>query len=267
MQRVFTGRRSHYLLMTAGCLLCVCLSALHPADAGPLHVYTESTRPLQYEEDGELKGFTVEVVREIMLRAGSQGVMEIVPWKRGYLEAHDEPDVVLFPTYRTPEREEDFQWVGPIFKTEWVLYKKKGSPLRLASLEDARKIGTISVYGSDARHLFLQEHGFTNLQVVKDNKLGWQMLLSGRVDLVAGSNLVYTLPEGQYDAPLSEVEPALVMAEFLLHPVFSRKADPALVQSWRVALGAMVEDGTYATIYRRYFDMDVFSPYPLDPAN
>ncbi|MEF2144693.1 MAG: transporter substrate-binding domain-containing protein [Desulfovibrionaceae bacterium] len=258
-------RSSFMLLKISLCTLLFMLPALHLSGAGPLRVYTEFTRPLQYvDEAGNLTGFNVEVVREIMRRAGCEGSIEIVPWKRGYLEAQEDPEVVLFPTYRTPEREALFQWAEPIFKTGWVFYKKKGSPLVLSCLDDARGVKAISVYGEDARHQFLMSRGFSNLEVVTDNRAGWQMLLSDRVDLVASSNMVLILPEGQYDAPLDQIEPALIMAEFPLYPVFSPKADPALVQSWRDATRSMVEDGTYAALYEQWFSVPDFSPYSFD---
>lgn len=245
--------------------LCLLLPLPAFAGGGTLQVYTELSRPFQYLQDGRLTGFTVELVREVMRRAGCAGAISAVPWKRGYQEVLDRADAAIFPTYRTPERERLFRWSDPILKGKWVLYKRKGSPLRLSNLDDARRVGRIAVYGADARAQFLRSRNFTNLEELPDNVSRWRMLAGGRVDLAAGTNIASFASHGEYERLLEQAEPALVMAEYTLHVAFSPGADPALIHSWNLALRAMVRDGSYAALYRRFFTDEAFSPYPLTP--
>ena len=58
-----------------------------------------------------------------------------VPWARGYRMATTQPDVGLFVTVRTPERETLFRWVGPIISTSTTLYARSGEALPVTTLE------------------------------------------------------------------------------------------------------------------------------------
>jgi polar amino acid transport system substrate-binding protein len=249
------------------CLILLLVVAAPGVWAGPLRLYTEKGRPFQIDETGAMSGFTVEVVREALRRTGSKGTIELLPWKRGYLEAKTDPDSAIFPVYRIAEREQDFLWSEPLLKAKWILYRRKGSLIRLSSLDDARRLDRIAVSGGDARMLYMESRGFSNLQVVPVDLFGWKMLVDGRVDLVAGSNLAHLIQDQEYASLMPRVEPALVMDEYTLNIAFCAKADPELVRAWNSALRGMVRDGTYAALYRRHFQTDEYSPYPLPAVN
>lgn len=254
-------------LCLAVCLALLPFFSVPGASAEPLRLYTEKGRPLQIDECGAMSGFTVEVVREALRRTGGKGTIELLPWKRGYLEAKNDPNSAIFPVYRISEREQDFLWSEPLLKAKWILYRRKGSLIRLSSLEDARRLDRIAVSGGDARMLYMESRGFSNLQVVPVDVFGWKMLVDGRVDLVAGSSLASLIPDPEYTELMPRVEPALVMDEYTLNIAFCAKADPKLVRAWNNAMRGMVRDGTYAALYRRHFQTDEFSPYPLPAVN
>lgn len=267
MARRFGGRFRAAALCLALCLVLPAVFEASGAWAGPLRLYTEKGRPFQIDETGAMSGFMVELVQEALRRTGGQGTIKLLPWIRGYMEAKTDPDSAIFPVYRIAEREQDFLWSEPLLKAKWILYRRKGSLIRLSSLEDARGLDRIAVSGGDARMVYMESRGFSNLQVVPVDVFGWKMLVDGRVDLVAGSNLSSLILDPEYTVLMPKVEPALVMDEYTLNIAFCAKADPELVRSWNAVLRGMVRDGTYAALYRRYFQTDEFSPYPLPPVN
>ncbi len=95
-----------------------------------LQIFTEDSPPSTYLENGKLAGLSAEIVQEILNRLNLADTIKMVPWARGYNLALNEPGVLLFSTTRLPQREELFQWVGPLYTQTWGFYKHKGSPLQ-----------------------------------------------------------------------------------------------------------------------------------------
>jgi polar amino acid transport system substrate-binding protein len=230
----------------------------------PLTVYTEESAVTRLA-DGGISGFFVELMREMLRRAHLDVEIQVVPWKRGYVEAQDQANVLLFPTAYIPERKDLFHWLDPVFRVRWIFYSKRGDPLHLESLDGARQVKGIAVYREDVRHQYLRWLGFSNLVVVDSTAQGWRMLLQGRVALLAASDA--SVSETDYAERLdrSTLAPALTLAESVLHPVFSLDTDPALVRACDKALKSMFADGTYERIFRRWYAARDYAPLKPKP--
>jgi len=220
--------------------------------AATLTVLTEELPPLNYTQDGKLTGFSVDVVRELQRRVGNTDPITVVPWARGYKEALEKPNTVLFSTVRTQERESLFQWVGPLVRWQYVFYKKRGSPIRLNTLKDARRVGSIATYRDDAREQFLRERGFDNLDSSPKLVSCARKLMEGRVDLWLDSNLTASQVMRQIGFNGDEIEPALAFKSNYLYIAFSRSTSAAIVQHWQIALDEMNRDRSFADIYQRW---------------
>ncbi|WP_022663016.1 substrate-binding periplasmic protein [Paucidesulfovibrio longus] len=248
-------------------LLCINFAVHVPlarAESLPrLTVYTEQSAVVR-DAKGAPSGFLVELMREMLRRAHVAGKVEVVPWKRAYQVALEKPNVLLFPTSFLRDREDRFHWLAPIFKVRWVLFKKRGSPLAIESLDDARRVERIAVYRGDARHQFLARQGFANLEVVSNPCLGRNMLVSGRVDLLVGSDLP---PEqtgfAEQAALAGELETALELRTIKLYPVLSKGTDSAVVEACAKALESMLSDGTYAELYRTWYASPAYAAIPV----
>ena len=114
-------------------------------------------------ENGKLKGFAVDVVRGIQRSLKRTDPIYMVPRARAYHLALTRPDSALFSTTRLAQREALFKWVGPLYRQQWGFYARKGSRIRIHSMEEARNIGRIGTYRNDAKEQFLQSLGFRNL--------------------------------------------------------------------------------------------------------
>jgi len=222
--------------------------------AQPLTIYTEIDAPGQYyRPDGSLTGLTVEVVKEIQRRVGSTDRIKVVPWARGYLELQTLPNIMLFATARTAERNSLFRWVGPLDEKRYSLFVTADSPIELKSLEDAKKLGAIGVYKDDVRDLFLTGKGFRNLERTIDNIANVKKLMSGRIDAFAFATTgVAELAEsaGFKGQDLKEVLPILKVQ---LYIAFSKDTPDATVRTWDRAFKELKKDKTFERIYRQYY--------------
>ena len=203
--------------------------------------------------NGELDGWAVDIVHELMHHTHCRAHIEPMPWARAYAIALDKPDVVLFPATRTEERDPLFHWVGPIFRVHWCFLARKGSGIVIHSLDDARKVGSIGTYIGDARDRYLTAQGFTNLQRTTNDANNYRKLEYGRLDLIVGSDTgLASMVEAAGIAP-DNFESVFPLKEVDLYVALSRETSPSTVKAWQQAFSALREDGTLADILNRWY--------------
>ena len=208
-----------------------------------LTYYTEQLPPYNYEEDGVLKGFSVDLLEAITERMGTKVNREqvhLVPWTEGYQAVLTNNNTVLFTTARTPDREDSFKWAGPIFAVPNVLFALPERDIVITIPEDlnAYRIGVIV---DDSAVQQLLDAGVNSSQLVAETSVPAIIakLNSGEIDLwaytkapgrflteqVTGSyysfKIVYTMPvlEGYY--------------------AFNRNVPDSTVQSFQQALDTL----------------------------
>ena len=166
-------------------IAAIFLSSVYPVFAAELIILTENLPPLNYVKDGELVGPSVDIVKEIQKRVGSDDKIQVYPWARAYKMALEEENVVLFGTTHTKARDKIFKWIGPLATKRDILVAKKGSGIKISTLNEAKKVRHIGTLRDDTRERLLLERGFKNLEPVSDEQLNAQKLILGRIDLWA----------------------------------------------------------------------------------
>lgn len=217
----------------------------------PPRLYLATEPPTYAPRAGEpAADIGTDMVREVMRRAGIDYTIDLLPWKRAYTAALERPDACVYATTRTPERERQFKWAGPIAAADWVLMARADRKFKLRSLEDARpyRIGT---YHGDARDQFLRARGF-DVDPASDDQTNPRKLVMGRIDLWAASlglNSRQTLARLGYT---DKVVPVLVFNRIQAYLACNRAVPDRLVARMNAALDAMERDGTAGRIRRKY---------------
>jgi polar amino acid transport system substrate-binding protein len=232
------------------------LFLLKIAGAQELTIISEEGPPFNFSEDGVLTGSSTEVVREILRRLNMPDNIKVLTWARGYNLALTKPNIVLFSTTRTKERENLFHWVGPIFKVRFGFYAKKGSGLHLKTLEDAKKVSSIATYKDDVREQLLRAQGFTNLDSSKSPVSNLKKLISGRVGLWLFDNLGVPLIARQIGIDPEEVELVLPFQDHYSYIAISKTTPEAVVNEWQQTLDDMKLDGTFDRISGKWLPKD-----------
>jgi len=227
-----------------------------------LTVLTENLPPLNYVENGVLVGPSVEIVKEIQSRVGSDEQIQVYPWARAYKMALEEENVILFGMTYTKVREDKFKWVGPLATKRDILVAKKSSGIKINSLENAKKVTRIGTLRDDTRERLLKRHGFTNLEPVSDEQLNAKKLTLGRIDLwaykIPGLRTVCDLAGVDY----TEFEEVYHLREIDLMIAFSKKTSDSIVQKWRDAFNEMLADGTIMQIRKKWNMKLEDDPFP-----
>ena len=229
-------------------VVSVLLVAVQPVLSAELVILTENLPPLNYVKDGVLIGPSIEIVKEIQKRVGSSEEIQVYPWARAYKMALEDENVVLFGMTHTKVRENIFKWVGPLATKRDILVAKKGSGIKIESLDDAKKVKRIGTLRDDTRERLLQSHGFKNLESVSDEQKNAKKLVMGRIDLWAykqpGLKTVCELAGVDYN----EIEEIFHLRVIDVSIAFSKKTSDSIVQKWKNTFNDMLADGTIKKI-------------------
>jgi polar amino acid transport system substrate-binding protein len=162
------------------------------------------------------------------------------------------PNVVLFSTERTEKREKLFQWVGPVGKNSAIFYAKKGSGIRINSLEEARKIAAIATTTDWFTEQYLKSKGFTNLVSSSLPVTNVKQLMNGEVQISVFTDI--TIPEIVKNAGYSmdDLEPVFTVSNTYFYIAVSLGTPDEMVKKWQSVLDGLKADGTFEKIYRRY---------------
>lgn len=249
-----TVRNNMKTSIFAACLTLGLLSATsavaRPQAAPQLYLATEA--PAYGAREGDpAAGLGTDMVREIMRRAGIGYTIEVLPWKRAYSAALERTDACVYSTTRTPEREHDFKWAGPIANAEWVLMARADRKLKLNSLEDARRY-RIGTYNGDARDQFLRARGF-DVDPASNDMVNPRKLMMGRIDLWAASLGINSQQRLERLGYAGKVAPVLVFNRIRTYLACNRAVPDPLMARMNAALAAMERDGTARAIRNKYY--------------
>ncbi len=107
----------------------IILILLLPAVIGArdLAIISENNPPFNFIKHGTLTGSSMEIVRETLCRMNRTDTIQILTWAWGFNLALSRPNVALFSTACTNQRENLFHWVGPLYRVRFGFYAKKES--------------------------------------------------------------------------------------------------------------------------------------------
>ena len=217
-----------------------------------LKLYTEDSPPSSYVVKGRITGLSVEIVREILKRTGQPDTITLVPWARGYRLALSEANTALFSTTRLPQRENQFAWVGPLYRQRWGFYKRKGNRIAIEDMDAARRVARIGTYHQDAKMQYLEAQEFDNLVPTNKNTTNVTHLMRGNIDLWVSSD--FNMPHLVRQAGVSpnQLELAYAFQTVGNYIAFSTQTSPHVIRLWQAVLEDMTSDGSYQRICRKY---------------
>jgi polar amino acid transport system substrate-binding protein len=225
-----------------------------PAEMPPgiFQLVTEEYPPVTFLKDGKPSGLVTEMVREIAARQGIPDNIRLTSWKNAYNMALLYPKVVLFSAERTPERESLFQWVGPVGKNSAILYAKKGSGVRISTLDEARNVAAIGTTTSWFTEQHLKREGFTNLLSSPDPRANVRQLMNGEVQLSVFTDITITEIVRQAGYSMTDLEPVFTVGRTYFYIALTRDTPAEVVDAWQSTLDQLKRDGTFERIYRSY---------------
>ena len=212
-----------------------------------LTLMTEEYPPYNFASEDGISGLGAEQVFEIMSRAGLSYDVELTRWSRAIGSARNKPSTCVFSTFRTPDREADFVWIGPLSEDRSLLIKAAGSDIVLNQLEDALAYSVGTQTGEFTVGI-LEAAGFDRVEQAPSMADALKKLLAGRNDLMAAPELYFNDLVGQGVA----VEAAITLPALEVALACNPNTNPAHISRMRDAMASMISDGTQADIVLRH---------------
>ncbi|WP_332852838.1 substrate-binding periplasmic protein [Duganella sp. S19_KUP01_CR8] len=229
--------------------LLLATAGVDGAGAASLTLVTEHAPPASMQGQEGVTGRETDKVREMMARTGTTYTVELLPWKRAFVMARQQPATCVYSTSRTEEREKLFKWIGPTDEAEWVLWGRADHEFPLKTLEDARHL-RIGTYIGDARDEYLRSRGF-HVEPVSNDLANPQKVLLKRIDLWAVGMRNGSPGPSQYDWA-DKVVPLLVFNRVKVYLACNPSVPDELVAQLNAALAEMRRDGTMTRLERKY---------------
>ena len=225
-----------------------------------LTFYTESLPPYNYEEDGEPKGLSVDLLQATANKMGysiPSDQIHVIPWETAYETALSQNNSVVFSTVRTPEREEEFKWVGPISIERDVLFAHPEDNLSIHTPEDLKGL-TIGVTPGHAGTELLLSAGVKKEQIITESDVSVliRKLESREIDLLCYPELTGRYHTKQVTGNYYAFVVVYPLDEVGIYYAFNRDIPESTIRDFQNALDSlkMETDDRGVSSYERILD-------------
>jgi polar amino acid transport system substrate-binding protein len=234
-------------------ILLSLVAAAIVAPAQALNLITEENPPLNYTEGGRVAGYATEVVTEMGKRARIPLKFLVMPWAKGYVAAQSGRDNCIYAIARLENRENQFQWVGPIAFNRWAVYGRTDFAATIRSLADLKphRIGAVTF---DAKADYLKAMSVVNLLLVDEDRENPPRLFLPKtdpnyIDLWVTSLLGAKQTAG---ARLKDIKLVYTIRDVPSFLACSPQVPRDVVGKFAGALASMNKDGSLQRIADRY---------------
>ncbi len=230
-----------------------------------IQAYCEDYNPYNFEKNGEITGFSVDLLREISKQAGIIISIELVPWKRYLKVVEETPNTLLFTATRNANREDRFKWIGPIAGRTQKLYKLKKSnndwnmKIDMTSNEEALKsIHTkqypIIAVSGDASQINLSNQGYT-VFIGPKPELNVKQFINERAPLIVNVDISIATKLKMEGSSFSEVEAVAVFNDqYSYYYMVNKNTDTEIVHRLQKALDILKYNGVYKRIKNKWLN-------------
>jgi polar amino acid transport system substrate-binding protein len=211
-----------------------------PVPTDKTRILAEDYAPFNYvDAQGNMAGSATSVVKAVMGKLGQNIPIEVMPWAKAYDLTLNNPGAALFSMARSPEREPLFMWVGSIGSYENWLYAKKGSNVRINSLQEAKTVDKIAAVRNEAGQLKLAEQGFINFVFTDTSADGLKKLMAGEADLWLGTREGIDIVAKKAGVNPDDLAPVVFVLRADFYLAFNKNTDYATVDAWQKALDSL----------------------------
>jgi len=234
---------SHLLILfflIASATTISCSATDQAISAKDLTYITEQYPPYNYQENGKLQGISVDLLENMWVKMEAnlnRSVIRLLPWSEGYQTTLKENNTILFTTFRTPQREQLFKWVGPIALGRDTLLARSDRNINITTPVDLKKykIGAIK---DDIAAQRLLNNGLKQEDLILENtsKPIIEMLKNETIDAWAYNDLAGISLLQQSGANLSDYKVAFILGQDDGYYAFNKETPDSIAQSFQQAL-------------------------------
>lgn len=224
---------------------------INKADLSSLNYYTEQFPPYNYQENGSLKGITIDLLGQITAEMGApvtQEQLHLVSWTEAYQTTLNTNNTVLFSTTRSAQREQSFKWAGPISTDKYVFFARWNSPIFINNSEDLRNY-RVGVITDDAAVQQLIDAGINASQLVYDTNATnlIEKLSRGDIDLWCYPEMVGRQLSEQVTGNYYSFKVVYSFSNIQAYFAFNKQIPDSTVQAFQKTLDSLKQQDNSGT--------------------
>ena len=241
------------LICAAGLLA---LSAGIQAQNKELVVGSSATyRPFAYETPTkEIVGYDIDIIRAVAQKAGLQIKIVNTPWTGIFAALNNgDVDLVISGVTINDKRKQSYDFTAPYFEARQLIAVNKDSAVKNLKDLSGKKVAVVT--GSTADDIASREFGKTNPDIrrFESTPVIISELANGGVDAAIGDNGVIAF-RTQEHKQLKTVSDASFPKEYF--GIVVKQGNKALLDKLNKGLATVKTDGTYAQIYKKWFQTE-----------
>ena len=212
-------------------------------------------RPFAYETPSkEIVGYDVDIIKAVALKAGLQIKIINTPWTGIFAALNNgDVDVVISGVTINDKRRQSYDFTAPYFEARQLIAVSKDSSVK--SLKDlaGKKIAVVT--GSTADDIASREFGKTNPDIrrFENTPIIVSELANGGVDAAIGDNGVIAFRTQEHKQLKTVGDPGFPKEYF---GIVVKQGNKTLLDKLNAGLAAVKADGSYAQIYKKWFQAE-----------
>ncbi len=227
-----------------------------PAPAAKVYVVGTDAAYAPFEsqnEKGEIVGFDIDLVKAVAQKAGMEVKFVNTPWEGIFNTlTQGDRDFLVSSITITDERKQTMDFSSPYFDAQQLMAVKKDS--KITKFDDLKKLKVGVQTGTTGDEVItkLQGKDSTNIRRFEATPLALKELEAGGVDAVVADNgVVVHYVANNAGSNFKTLADASFAAE--QYGLAVKKGNAELLAKLNKGLADIKADGTYNTIYAKYF--------------
>ena len=212
-------------------------------------------RPFAYESPTkEIVGYDVDIIKAVAQKAGLSIKIVNTPWTGIFAALNNgDVDLVISGVTINDKRKQSYDFTAPYFEARQLMAVHKDSQVKTLKDLAGKKMGVVT--GSTADDMASREFGKTNPDIrrFESTPVVISELANGGVDAAIGDNGVIAF-RTQEHKHLKTVSDANFPKEYF--GIVVKQGNKDLLDKLNKGLAAVKADGSYAQIFKKWFQAD-----------
>ena len=212
-------------------------------------------RPFAYENPNkEIVGYDIDIIKAVAQKSGLQIKIVNTPWTGIFAALNNgDVDLVISGVTINDKRKQSYDFSMPYFEARQLIAVQKDSAAKTLKDLAGKKIGVVT--GSTGDDTASREFGKTNPDIrrFESTPVVISELVNSGIDAAIGDNGVIAF-RAQEHKQLKTVNDPAFPKEFF--GIVVKQGNKALLDKINSGMAAIKADGSYAQIYKKWFQAD-----------
>ena len=242
------------LLLSAG-LFTLALASVQAQNKELIVGSSATYRPFAYESPSkEIIGYDVDIIKAVAQKAGLQIKIVNTPWTGIFAALNNgDVDLVISGVTINEKRKQSYDFTAPYFEARQLMAVPQSSTVKTLKDLAGKKVGVVT--GSTGDDIASREFGKTNPDIrrFESTPVVISELANSGLDAAIGDNGVIAFRVQEHKTLKTVSDPSFPKEYF---GIVVKQGNKALQDKLNAGLAAIKADGSYATIYKKWFQAD-----------